>query len=119
MVDAYIEKYEEGDPVVVTDATIAQFIAAANPDKYYRLRGKVGGSINTTYGNFDLTDATGTVYVYGLDNIASVKDKLLDGADIVITGTYYVYQKEGLPDKIEVMNGHCESIDGNFFMPSW
>lgn len=115
MLNGHCEKIEAGDapePIVATDATVAEFIAAANPDKYYRLRGKVGGSINTTYGNFDLTDATGTVYVYGLDNIASVKDKLLDGADIVITGTYYVYQKEGQPDKIEVMNGHCESIDG-------
>lgn len=115
MLNGHCEKIEAGDapePIVATDATVAEFIAAANPDKYYRLRGKVGGSINTTYGNFDLTDATGTVYVYGLDNIASVKDKLLDGADIVITGTYYVYQKEGQPDKIEVMNGHCESIAG-------
>lgn len=115
MMNGHCEKIEAGDtpdPVEATDATVAEFLAAANPDQYYRLTGKVGGSINTTYGNFDLTDATGTVYVYGLDNIAEVKDKLLNGADIVITGTYYVYQKEGQPDKIEVMNGHCEKIEG-------
>lgn len=115
VLSGHCEKIEGGDapePIVATDATVAEFIAAANPDKYYRLKGKVGGSINTTYGNFDLTDATGTVYVYGLDNIADVKAKLVDGADIVITGKYYLYKKEGQPDKIEVMNGHCESISG-------
>ena len=48
-------------------ATIAEFIAAPEAtDVYYELTGTIGGSINTTYGNFDLTDETGTVYVYGL-----------------------------------------------------
>ena len=32
----------------------------------YQLTGTISGSINTTYGNFDLVDDTGTVYVYGL-----------------------------------------------------
>ena len=48
-------------------ATIAEFIAAPEAtDVYYELTGTIGGSINTTYGNFDLTDETDTVYVYGL-----------------------------------------------------
>ena len=47
--------------------TIAEFIAAPEAtDVYYELTGTIGGTINTTYGNFDLTDETGTVYVYGL-----------------------------------------------------
>ena len=48
-------------------ATVADFIAAAESSTQpYKLTGVIGGSINTTYGNFDLTDETGTVYVYGL-----------------------------------------------------
>ena len=48
-------------------ATVADFIAAAESSTQpYQLTGVIGGSINTTYGNFDLTDETGTVYVYGL-----------------------------------------------------
>ena len=47
--------------------TIAEFIAAPESNEvYYELTGVIGGTINTTYGNFDLSDETGTVYVYGL-----------------------------------------------------
>ena len=56
-------------PEVVT-ATVAEFLAAeVSSSQKYQLTGKIAqhkGSINTTYGNFDLVDATGTVYVYGL-----------------------------------------------------
>ena len=48
-------------------ATVADFLAAPESStQLYQLTGTIGGSINTTYGNFDLTDATGTVYVYGM-----------------------------------------------------
>lgn len=61
---------ESGEAPEATVATIAEFNAAAVnstvPGVYYELTGTIGGNINTTYGNFDLTDATGTVYVYGL-----------------------------------------------------
>ena len=61
---------EVGEAPAATPATVAEFIAApvnsTTPGVYYELTGTIGGSINTTYGNFDLTDATGTVYVYGL-----------------------------------------------------
>ena len=33
---------------------------------YYELTGTITDLVNTTYGNFDLTDETGTVYVWGL-----------------------------------------------------
>ena len=48
-------------------ATVQEFLAAAESEtQQYQLTGTIGGSINNTYGNFDLTDETGTVYVYGL-----------------------------------------------------
>jgi uncharacterized repeat protein (TIGR02543 family) len=43
--------------------TIAEFIAAEGGRCY--LVGTVSNITNTTYGNFDLTDASGTIYVYG------------------------------------------------------
>lgn len=50
-----------------TPITVAEFIAAQeSKDVYYELTGVIGGTIQETYGNFDLTDETGTVYVYGL-----------------------------------------------------
>ena len=54
-------------PAEVIKATVEQFLAAAVSDtQWYQLTGTVSNIKNTTYGNFDLTDATGTVYVYGL-----------------------------------------------------
>ena len=51
----------------VKAVSIAEFNAAPESDsQVYELVGTIGGTINTTYGNFDLTDETGTVYVYGL-----------------------------------------------------
>ena len=47
--------------------TVAQFLAAAESQtQAYEVVGVIGGSINTQYGNFDLTDDTGTIYVYGM-----------------------------------------------------
>lgn len=57
-------------PSEVITATVAEFLAAeVSSSQKYQLTGTVAkheGTINATYGNFDLVDATGTVYVYGL-----------------------------------------------------
>lgn len=54
-------------PGEVKAVTVAEFNAAPESDsQVYELVGTIGGTINATYGNFDLTDGTGTVYVYGL-----------------------------------------------------
>lgn len=47
----------------IPNKTIAQFIAASGTRCY--LEGTVGTIDNTKYGNFNLTDASGTIYVYG------------------------------------------------------
>ena len=58
---------ETQEEPVAKVVTIAEFKEAPeSPEVYYELTGTIGGTINTTYGNFDLTDETGTVYVYGL-----------------------------------------------------
>ena len=48
--------------------TVAEFIAAEGGRCY--LEGIVSNITNTTYGNFDLTDASGTIYIYGCLNEA-------------------------------------------------
>ena len=50
-----------------TAATVAEFLAAAEDDTWYLLRGEVSDLTNTKYGNFDLVDETGSVYTYGLE----------------------------------------------------
>ena len=47
--------------------TVAEFLAAPeNETDMYTLKGTITAVANTSYGNFDLTDDTGTVYIYGL-----------------------------------------------------
>ena len=56
-----------GDTEEIKTVTVAEFLAAEkSTTQPYKLTGKVSNIANNTYGNFDLTDASGTVYVYGL-----------------------------------------------------
>ena len=58
---------EEKEESPILTVTVAEFNAAAvSETQKYQLTGTVNGPINETFGNFDLTDETGTVYVYGL-----------------------------------------------------
>ena len=56
-------------PTDAVKATVAEFLAAAEDGTtYYELTGVISNVTNTTYGNFDLTDDTGTVLIYGLNS---------------------------------------------------
>ena len=59
---------EPSQEVVYT--TVDEFLAAQKDESatapMYTLKGTITAVANTTYGNFDLTDDTGTVYIYGL-----------------------------------------------------
>ncbi|MBO7185521.1 MAG: BACON domain-containing protein [Alistipes sp.] len=46
--------------------SVADFLDAAEDDTVYTLKGTITAVAETTYGNFDLTDETGTVHIYGL-----------------------------------------------------
>ena len=67
--DYVLDGASAGDNVP-TDAkavTVSQFNAAAvSTTQLYELTGKVSNITNGEYGNFDLVDDTGSVYVYGL-----------------------------------------------------
>ena len=54
------------EPVNLGAKTIAEFLELKNTKDTCILTGVVSNIINATYGNFDLTDESGTVYVYGL-----------------------------------------------------
>lgn len=63
MVNVSVEKH-----FPVEDVTVADFLAKSNSnDVYYRLTGTAANvKDNDNYGNFDIVDETGSVYVYGL-----------------------------------------------------
>lgn len=103
-----------GDVKVVT---IADFNAAAeSTDVWYQLTGTVKNLKNgDQYGNFDLEDATGSVYVYGLLSEKGGEKKkfqelvaakgIQEGSTITIIGNRGSYN-----GKIEVMNAYFVSI---------
>ena len=95
------EEWFTVDELTVNDLetkTVAEFIAAEGGRCY--LVGTVSNITNTQYGNFDLTDASGTIYVYGcLDtegtskNFASL-DVVEDDYIKVIADVYEYYNSE-------------------------
>lgn len=81
----------EAEPEI-TITTVEDFLAAdVADDVYYTLKGTITSVANTTWGNFDLTDDTGTVYIYGLLSKDGATDKYWAtsgaklGDDIVIS----------------------------------
>ena len=96
----------------IETVTVAEFIAKPeSTDVWYMLTGKISGSINNTYGNFDLVDDTGTVYVYGLtatkqeENDKSYASLGLKAGDIVTL----IGQRGSFNGKIEVLNAYYVS----------
>lgn len=83
-----------GDPNAAK-VTVQQFLDAAEDATVYELTGTISGNVTSHYGNFDLTDATGTVYVYGLVDSSNtfVWDNLglKQGDTITIQGTRTSY----------------------------
>jgi hypothetical protein len=58
-----------GEITDATKVTVAEFLAAAEDGTtYYELTGTISNVTNTTYGNFDLSDDTGKVLIYGLSS---------------------------------------------------
>lgn len=102
-----------------TIVTVAEFLAAeVSNDVWYQLTGTIKNlKDNDLYGNFDLEDSSGSVYVYGvLSTKGGEKKKFQDlvkqygianGKTITIVGNRGYYQKD---DKIEVMNAYFISV---------
>ena len=64
------------EPEQPTYTSVEDFLAASVDDTtYYYLKGTITRVANTNYGNFDLTDETGTIYVYGLYSEDGVTSK--------------------------------------------
>lgn len=95
--------------------TVEEFLAKPEGDTYYQLTGTVANISNTYFGNFDLIDETGSVYVYGLVSSEGAADGtfeslgLKEGDVVTIAGrrasykgdpqvgdAYYISHVEGL-----------------------
>lgn len=86
--------------------TVADFIAAANKTTYYKLKGTVSG-FNSQYCSFDLTDATGKIYVYSVANKAEWSSKVKNGGTVELAGLYDYYETKS---QHEVVNAQILSF---------
>lgn len=114
----------EPQPTDAQTVTIAEFNAAAeSTDVWYQLTGTVSNlKDGDLYGNFDLTDETGTVYVYGLlAEKGGAKKKfqelvaekgIVEGCKLTLIGNRGSYN-----DKIEVLNAYFVAIEGGQITP--
>lgn len=112
IVKAVVEEYtpaEGGDPDKATDATVAEFIQKADVVGYYRLSGKVSG-FNDKYFSFDLTDDTGSIYVYSVEDASKTAwaGKVQNGYNVVIRGQYAYYAAKS---QHEVVNAIIDSVE--------
>ena len=86
----------EPEPTDVVVATVAEFLAAEEGSTIYELTGVIKNVANTNYGNFDLQDETGTVYVYGIYDEAGNKVftslGLKEGDTLTMRGVRTSYQ---------------------------
>ncbi|MBO7189005.1 MAG: BACON domain-containing protein [Alistipes sp.] len=91
------EPEEPEGPQAGEAISVEDFLALKDTATEYQLTGKITRVVNESYGNFDLTDETGTVYVYGLLTPDGTAQKqwaaagLREGDTITIKGKYSVY----------------------------
>ena len=118
----YISHVSSGDgPGPSTPAeqiTIADFLSKADPNTTYRLTGKVSNITNTQYGNFDLTDATGSIYIYGLlDKDGNAKNfeslGIKEGDEITLEGKYTTYNGNPQIKNAQYISGGSGSGGGD------
>ena len=88
---------DHGDAVA---KTVDEFIKAADTENFYKLTGSVTG-FNKQYCSFDLTDATGKIYVYSVANKADWSDKISNGGTVTLAGKYAYYEAKEQPEVIE------------------
>lgn len=83
-------------PVAGSQVSVAKFLEMADTATEYVLTGKVARVVNTQYGNFDLTDETGTIYIYGLCSPTGAQQYwaesgVREGDTITVKGKYSVF----------------------------
>ncbi len=97
----------KGPVWTIPDVTVATFISTADKDHAYRMSGIIS-NFNATYCSFDLTDDSGTIYVYSVtaDSKTQYKDKLKNGYKVTISAYYTLYNS-----KHEAINATIESYE--------
>ena len=107
MVNGYYVSHVDGEepepevPGEIMKVTVKEFLEKNVDDNvYYQLTGTIANLTNETYGNFDLVDETGTVYVYGLKASQDASNQsfgelgLKEGDIVTLVGTRAEFKGE-------------------------
>ena len=103
VVNAHIISFEEGqaeDYNAAEPKTVAEFISTAKKNTYFKLTGTVS-KFSAQYCSFDLTDASGTIYVYSVANKADWVSKISNGGTITLAGKYDYYSAKEQHEVVE------------------
>ena len=101
-----------GDTGEIIDATVAEFIAAEESEtQLYRIKGVITSISNATYGNINIQDETGEVFIYGVRANATAGNQSFSelGAAVGDTITVVGY-RSSYNDTIEMKDGYCEEL---------
>ena len=103
-----IQEGPKGETDGVESLSVADFIATADKTTYFRLSGTVS-RFSSTYCSFDLTDETGTIYVYSVtdESKRDWSDVIKNGGTVTLQGQYDYYSKNS---QHEVVNAIIESF---------
>ena len=91
--------------------TVADLISKKDETTYYKLTGKVS-RFNATYCSFDLTDETGTIYVYSVANKDEWASKIQNDATVTLAGKYKLYKKTDGTEQNEIVDAYILSCEG-------
>ncbi len=103
VIEAQILSFEAGSQGDYSNAeakTVAEFIAAANKETYFKLTGTVS-KFNAQYCSFDITDESGSIYVYSVANKADWSSKISNGGTVTLAGKYDYYASKEQHEVIE------------------
>ena len=94
--------------------TVQEFISAADTQNYYELTGTVSG-FNSQYCSFDLTDATGKIYVYSVLDASKSQwsSKIANGGTVTIYGKYLYYEQKSQHEVVDAYIVSYTSDSGN------
>ncbi len=103
-----------GAPESKGKKTVQEFISAADTQNYYELTGTVSG-FNSQYCSFDLTDATGKIYVYSVLDASKSQwaSKIANGGTVTIYGKYLYYEQKSQHEVVDAYIVSYTSDSGN------
>lgn len=102
------------------ETTIANFIAQADTKNIYQLKGVVSDVENNAFGNFKLTDQTGTIYIFGILNSNGESGDFFNmdienGDTLTLRGIYTLYK--GTPEIVNAQYiSHIKNSQASQYM---